>query len=105
MAAARLTILDDGSIRVEGDFELVDQNGRAFGLAGRRRVSLCRCGQSARKPFCDSAHKTCGFQSVVVAFDLEPPKDAAAPPTSAPTTPPQPVSPPGAAQPAQKQGP
>ena len=58
--------------RVEGDFELVDQDGKAFGLAGRTRVSLCRCGQSANKPFCDSTHKTCGFQSTVVAFDLEP---------------------------------
>lgn len=86
MAATRLTILDDGSIRVEGDFELVDQSGRAFGLAGRRRISICRCGQSARKPFCDSTHKTCGFHSTVVAFDLDPPKDAPAaqPPASSP---------------------
>jgi CDGSH-type Zn-finger protein len=44
-----------------------------FGLAGRSSVSLCRCGQSATKPFCDSAHKTCGFDSVVVARDLPPP--------------------------------
>jgi CDGSH-type Zn-finger protein len=36
-------------------------------------VSLCRCGQSSKKPFCDSTHKTCGFQSMLVAFDLEPP--------------------------------
>jgi len=73
MAATRITVQENGSLRVEGDFEVVDQAGRPFGLAGRQRVSLCRCGQSARKPFCDSAHKTCGFQSVVVAFDLEPP--------------------------------
>ena len=93
MAATRLTVLDDGSIRVEGDFEVVDQSGRPFGLAGRRRISICRCGQSARKPFCDSTHKTCGFRSTVVAFDLDPPKDAAAgppapdAPTAAPPAP------------------
>lgn len=73
MAATRITVRNNGSLKVEGDFELVDQDGRAFGLAGRTTVSLCRCGNSARKPFCDSAHKTCGFESVLVAFDLDPP--------------------------------
>ena len=72
MATTRITVMSNGSLRVEGEFEIVDQEGRPFGLAGRSRVSLCRCGQSGNKPFCDSAHKTCGFQSVVVAFDLAP---------------------------------
>lgn len=73
MPGTRLTVVNNGSIRVEGDFEIVDQEGRPFGLAGRTRVSLCRCGQSSKKPFCDSTHKTCGFQSMLVAFDMEPP--------------------------------
>lgn len=73
MANARITVMNNGSLRVEGDFEILDQEGRPFGLAGRTRVTLCRCGQSARKPFCDSTHKTCGFDSAVVAFDLPPP--------------------------------
>jgi len=77
MPATRVTVTNNGSLRIEGDFEIVDQEGRPFGLAGRTRVSLCRCGQSANKPFCDSAHKTCGFQSVLVAFDLPAPKPAA----------------------------
>lgn len=72
MAGARILIKDNGSIRVEGDFEIVDSQGRAFGLNGRSHVSLCRCGQSANKPFCDGAHKQCGFDSVIVARDLEP---------------------------------
>ncbi len=73
MAGAKLTVMNNGALRVEGDFELVDQDGKPFGLAGRMRIALCRCGQSAKKPFCDSTHKTCGFQSVLVAIDLEPP--------------------------------
>jgi CDGSH-type Zn-finger protein len=73
MAATRITVKNNGSLRVEGDFEIVDQEGRVFGLGGRTSVTLCRCGQSATKPFCDSAHKTCGFDSVVVARDLPPP--------------------------------
>ena len=76
MATTRITVMNNGSLRVEGDFEIVDQNGAPFGLAGRARVSLCRCGQSSTKPFCDSTHKTCGFDSVVVAFDLPEPKPA-----------------------------
>ena len=73
MPGTRITVRSNGSIRVEGDFELVDQDGKAFGLAGRTSIALCRCGHSAKKPFCDSAHKTCGFQSTIVAFDMEPP--------------------------------
>ena len=73
MAGTKVTVINNGSLRLEGDFEIVDQEGKPFGLAGRTRVTLCRCGQSSKKPFCDSTHKTCGFQSVVVAFDLEPP--------------------------------
>lgn len=74
MAATKITVMPNGSLRVEGDFEIVDVDGKPFGLAGRTRVSLCRCGQSERKPFCDSAHKRCGFESTVVAFDLPAPQ-------------------------------
>ena len=62
MAAAKITINSNGSIRVEGDFEIVDPEGRAFGLAGRTSIGLCRCGRSANKPFCDGSHNRVGFQ-------------------------------------------
>lgn len=73
MSATKITVMNNGSLRVEGDFEVLDQEGKPFGLAGRTRVSLCRCGQSKNKPFCDSTHKTCGFESVTMAFDLPAP--------------------------------
>ncbi len=83
MPATRLTINDNGSIRVEGDFEIVDGQGRPIDLGGRTRVSLCRCGMSATKPFCDSSHKHHGFQSVVVASEAAlPPKPPAPSPGS-----------------------
>ena len=87
MAATRITVMNNGSLRVEGDFEIADMNGNLFGLAGRTRVTLCRCGQSKDKPFCDSSHKTCAFDSVVVARELPPPKpkpDPAVAPNPAP---------------------
>lgn len=74
MAAAKVIINSNGSIRVEGDFEIVDPAGQAFGLAGRTAIGLCRCGQSANKPFCDGSHKACGFSDIVVARQLPPPK-------------------------------
>jgi CDGSH-type Zn-finger protein len=69
----KILIKSNGSIKVEGDdFEIVDMDGNKFELYGRTKVSLCRCGQSNNKPFCDSTHKTCGWESVIVAFALEP---------------------------------
>ena len=73
MAAARITVRNNGSLGVEGDFEIVDQEGRPFGLGGRSKVSLCRCGQSANKPFCDGTHNKIGFKSEIAAIELPPP--------------------------------
>jgi len=47
MATTKITVKHNGSIRVEGDFEIVDPEGKPFGLAGRTAISLCRCGHSA----------------------------------------------------------
>jgi len=64
----------NGPIRIEGEFEILDPTGAAFGLAGRTAISLCRCGHSANKPFCDGAHNRMAFQDTVVARELPPPK-------------------------------
>ncbi|MFL6291670.1 MAG: CDGSH iron-sulfur domain-containing protein [Thermoanaerobaculia bacterium] len=58
---------------MEGDdIQIVDPEGRPYGLGGRTVVSLCRCGQSANKPFCDGSHKHHGFQDEPMARDLPP---------------------------------
>jgi CDGSH-type Zn-finger protein len=74
MATTKVTVRNDGSILIEGDFEILDPEGAAFGLAGRTSIGLCRCGQSANKPFCDGSHARTGFQDKVVARELPPPK-------------------------------
>ena len=61
--AAKITVKNHGSIRVEGEFELFDLDGNKFDLAGRTRISLCRCGQSKDKPFCDGTHRASETQS------------------------------------------
>ena len=55
MATTKLTINNNGSVRIEGDFEIVDRNGDTYGLEGRAVVSICRCGLSKNKPFCDGS--------------------------------------------------
>lgn len=74
MAATRITIKNNGSIRLEGEFTIADADGNLYGLGGRTAISLCRCGLSHNKPFCDGAHRTGGFESVCRAFDLPAPK-------------------------------
>jgi CDGSH-type Zn-finger protein len=74
MANTRITPLNNGPIRVEGEFEILDPAGVSFGLAGRTVISLCRCGHSANKPFCDGSHARTGFSDAVAARDLPPPK-------------------------------
>jgi len=67
MAATKITPLTNGPVRVEGDFELCDPEGKSFELSGRTTLYLCRCGHSANKPLCDGAHKTAGFSDEVRA--------------------------------------
>jgi CDGSH-type Zn-finger protein len=65
-----ITIKPTGPIRIEGpkgSFKIVDVDGNEFETLGKRRVSLCGCGNSNTKPFCDGSHKTVsGASSVVV---------------------------------------
>ena len=70
----KIILQNNGPIRIEGEFEILDPAGTAFGLAGRTVISLCRCGHSANKPFCDGTHNRMGFADVVTARELPPPK-------------------------------
>ncbi|WP_409174118.1 CDGSH iron-sulfur domain-containing protein [Brevibacillus fortis] len=56
-----IKINDNGSIRVTGTVELLDGAGDKYEVGSS--FSLCRCGQSEKKPFCDGTHKKVGFES------------------------------------------
>lgn len=73
----KITVNNNGSLRIEGEFDIYDSSGNKFDLSGRTVIGLCRCGQSANKPFCDGSHARCGFDSQVVATVLPPPKPKA----------------------------
>jgi CDGSH-type Zn-finger protein len=70
MTGAKITPLSNGPIRVEGDFQVCDPDGKAFGLGGKTSIHLCRCGLSENKPLCDGHHKKGGFQHAVCAREL-----------------------------------
>ena len=50
---------ENGPLLVEGDVEVFGADGTSIKKASR--MWLCRCGQSANKPFCDGTHKKTGF--------------------------------------------
>ena len=69
----RIVVETNGPYRVEGDVRIVRtvvhktergephawEDGPEF--KRRKTVTLCRCGRSSRKPFCDSTHETWDF--------------------------------------------
>jgi CDGSH-type Zn-finger protein len=71
---AKVTVLNNGPLRIEGEMMIHDASGNTYGLAGRTVISLCRCGLSENKPFCDGSHARQGFQSMCEAKELPPPK-------------------------------
>jgi CDGSH-type Zn-finger protein len=79
MAQVKITARKNGPFRVEdpeGSIELVDADGNKYDLTGKPAFSLCRCGGSVNKPFCDGTHSKIGFQgaeSAVKAADAQKP--------------------------------
>jgi CDGSH-type Zn-finger protein len=74
MAEVKITIRPNGPYRVEapeGSIELVDANGNKYDLTGKPAFSLCRCGASVNKPFCDGTHSKIGFQAAEAAVQAE----------------------------------
>ncbi len=58
-----IKVRQNGSYLVEGPVRLVDADGNEYDLKGKQRFSLCRCGGSTNKPFCDGTHSKIGFQA------------------------------------------
>ena len=54
--------LPDGPLQLKGECEVQDAQGNVIPGKGGD-IYLCRCGQSANKPFCDGSHKRVGFKS------------------------------------------
>jgi CDGSH iron-sulfur domain-containing protein 3 len=68
MSEPRITVRGTGSLKVEGDIPLFDEAGNQIPTPEGRPYSLCRCGQSQRKPFCDGAHNSCEWDPALAAL-------------------------------------
>jgi CDGSH-type Zn-finger protein len=72
--AIKVVAIKNGPYSVTGDLselELTDADGNRYDLTGKQRVSLCRCGASVNKPFCDGTHSKIGFQAAEAAVKAE----------------------------------
>jgi CDGSH-type Zn-finger protein/uncharacterized Fe-S cluster protein YjdI len=56
-----ITPAENGPLLVEGALEVVTGTGKTVNRM--RKAALCRCGQSAKKPYCDGTHKQIGFRA------------------------------------------
>jgi len=69
--AVKITAKPKGPYRVEGPITLINDDGTEIDLTGKPAISLCRCGASTNKPFCDGTHSKIGFEAAEAAVAAE----------------------------------
>jgi len=55
-----IKVRKNGPIVVTGKVKVIGADDEEI-VVEKDTFALCRCGESAKKPFCDGAHKRCGF--------------------------------------------
>lgn len=58
--AVTIACATNGPLLVRGPLTVVGEDG---GTSRGSKGALCRCGESATKPFCDGSHRGCGFRA------------------------------------------
>jgi CDGSH-type Zn-finger protein len=69
--ACKITARPNGPYVIEGEVEIYDPTGAKVDTSARPRISLCRCGASVTKPFCDGTHSKIGFAAAEAAVAQE----------------------------------
>ena len=67
MDELHITVIPNGPYKVEGPCEVQGADGAPVETREGKAIFLCRCGQSANKPFCDGTHKSIPFVDPEVA--------------------------------------
>lgn len=59
-----IKVRKDGPYAIEGEFTLIDHEGNPIPYTPKpgKPMTLCRCGASTKKPFCDGTHSKIGFK-------------------------------------------
>ena len=73
MSDVVIKVRESGPLLVTGPVTLTDHLGNKYDTPDGANIALCRCGHSAKKPFCDGTHKSSGF----VATETAPPQPLA----------------------------
>lgn len=87
MSKLTITIRNNGPLFISAEdaekVQLTDHTGTLIPLPVGKGISLCRCGASQRKPFCDASHRTIGFDGTLASSSIGP---AVGPPCGASPT-------------------
>lgn len=59
-STTEVTVIPNGPLRLSGPIVVRDMDGEV--MLEATKMSLCRCGHSQNKPFCDGSHKKEGWQ-------------------------------------------
>jgi len=60
-ASVEITIIKNGPAIIKGKVKVKTPDGNIIDECDR--INLCRCGRSAKMPYCDGSHKNSGFES------------------------------------------
>jgi CDGSH-type Zn-finger protein len=63
MAEPSIRMEANGPYVVTGPITILDADGNEHHVPAGHTVKLCRCGHSAKKPFCDQTHRRVDFVS------------------------------------------
>jgi CDGSH-type Zn-finger protein len=69
MSKVEIKARQDGPYMIPGSFTYTDADGNEQTTPGKM-IALCRCGQSANKPFCDGSHRRVGFEAAEIILQL-----------------------------------
>jgi len=63
MTEPTIKVIPNGPYRVTGPTKVTDPQGNVIDIEDGRAISLCRCGGSENKPYCDGTHGKIGFKA------------------------------------------